>query len=181
MKLRPTLRTDRLVLRPFALSDASEVQRLAGDEAVASTTSNVPHPYEDGMAEAWIGTHQGRFEKGELVNFAITLAGDGSLVGAIGLIIRADNDRAALGYWIGKPYWNSGYCTEAARAVLRYGFEELGLHRIHASHLARNPASGRVMEKLGMTREGLLRQHVKKRGVFEDNVEYGILKSEYRP
>ena len=95
MRLRPTLRTNRLVLRPFALSDASDVQRLAGDEAVASTTGNIPHPYEDGMAEEWIGTHQERFEKGELVNFAITLAEDGSLVGAIGLIIRADNDRAA--------------------------------------------------------------------------------------
>ena len=77
------------------------------------------------------------------------------------------------------PYWKQGYCTEAARAVLRYGFETRGLNRIGARHLARNPASGRVMQKLGMHYEGTRRQHVLKWGVFEDIVLYAILKSEY--
>src|SRR5262252_1209729 len=71
MKERPTLETTRLILRPFTLGDARDVQRLAGDREVASTTLNVPHPYEDGMAEQWIGTHQEKYERGELVNFAI--------------------------------------------------------------------------------------------------------------
>ena len=88
-------------------------------------------------------------------------------------------DRAELGYWIDRPYWNQGYCTEAGRAVLWYGFTELNLNRIHAYHLSRNPASGRVMQKLGMTREGLLRQHAKKWGKYEDIVEYGLVRQDW--
>jgi [ribosomal protein S5]-alanine N-acetyltransferase len=84
-----------------------------------------------------------------------------------------------LGYWIGKPYWGRGFCTEAARAVLRYAFTELGLNRVHAYHFHHNPASGRVLQKIGMTHEGLLRQHVKKWGQFIDNELYSILRSEF--
>jgi ribosomal-protein-alanine N-acetyltransferase len=179
MKERPTLETTRLILRPFTWGDARDVQRLAGDREVASTTLNVPHPYEDGMAEQWIGTHQEKYERGELVNFAIVRRVDNALLGAIGLRITQQHTHAELGYWIGQPYWNAGYCTEAAHAVVAYGFEGLGLHRIHASHMTRNPASGRVMQKIGMYYEGCLRQHINKWGVFEDLAIYGILQSEY--
>jgi RimJ/RimL family protein N-acetyltransferase len=181
MKERPTLETTRLILRPFTLGDARDVQRLAGDREIASTTLNVPHPYEDGMAEQWIGTHQEKYERGELVNFAIVRRVDNALIGAIGLRINQQHTHAELGYWIGKPYWNTGYGTEAARAVVAYGFERCGLHRIHASHLTRNPASGRVLQKIGMRYEGCLRQHVNKWEVFEDLALYGILQSEYSP
>ncbi|MCI2424905.1 GNAT family N-acetyltransferase [Candidatus Acetothermia bacterium] len=176
MNERPTIVTERLLLRPFELSDAPDVQRLAGDKAIADTTLNIPHPYEDGMAEEWILTHQPKFEAGELVNFAIVLRTTGKLIGAIGLAIVRRFERAELGYWIGKPYWNNGYCTEAGRAVLRYSFSVLKLNRVHASHLTRNPASGRVMQKIGMTREGCARQHVKRWDRFEDLELYGILR-----
>jgi RimJ/RimL family protein N-acetyltransferase len=179
MKERPILETPRLILRPFTLSDARDVQHLAGDREIASTTLNVPHPYEDGMAEQWIGTHQEKYERGELVNFAIVRRADNALLGAIGLRITQQHAHAELGYWLGKPYWNAGYCTEAAHVVVAYGFERLGLQRIHASHMTRNPASGRVMQKLGMRYEGCLRQHVNKWEVFEDLALYGILQSEY--
>jgi RimJ/RimL family protein N-acetyltransferase len=179
MKQQATLQTERLILRPFAMADARDVHRLAGDRAIADTTLNVPHPYQDGMAEQWIATHQPEFEAGELANFAVVLRGTGELVGAIGLMIHRRFDRAELGYWIGRPYWKQGYCTEAGRAVLAYGFTELNLNRIHASYLSRNPASGRVMEKLGMTREGVLRQHVKKWDRFEDLELFAILKQEW--
>ena len=180
MALQPTLTSDRLLLRPFTLADAPVVQRLAGDRDIASTTLNIPHPYEDGMAETWIGGHQERFDKGELASFAVVLR-DGTLIGAIGLHIDQQHERAELGYWIGKPYWGQGYCTEAGRAVVHYGLETLGLNRIQARHLARNPASGRVMQKIGMRYEGYLRQHVIKWGVLEDIELYAILKSEYIP
>ena len=117
--------------------------------------------------------------EGELVNFAIVRRADNALLGAIGLRINQQHTHAELGYWIGQPYWNAGYCTEAAHAVVAYGFEGLKLHRIHASHMTRNPASGRVMQKIGMHYEGCLRQHVKKCEVFEDLALYGILQSEY--
>ncbi|MDH4136505.1 MAG: GNAT family N-acetyltransferase [Anaerolineae bacterium] len=179
MAERPELTTERLLLRPFTLADALVVRRLAGARDIASTTLNIPHPYEDGMAEEWISTHQQKFERGELINFAIVLRNHGRLIGAIGLVINQQHESAELGYWIGKPYWGNGYCTEAAKAVLHYGFTVLGLNRIHASHFSRNLASGRVMEKIGMKYEGCSRQHVKKWGVFEDLKWYAILKSEY--
>jgi ribosomal-protein-alanine N-acetyltransferase len=177
---QPEIRTERLLLRPFALADAPIVQRLAGDREIAATTLNIPHPYEDGMAEEWIDSHPERFAKGEGVTFAVVRWPADTLIGAIGLGISGQHQHAELGYWIGKPYWNDGYCTEAAGAVLRYGFAELGLNRIYAQHMGRNPASGRVMEKVGMQYEGCLRQHFKKWGVFEDVRRYGILRSEYR-
>jgi RimJ/RimL family protein N-acetyltransferase len=115
-----------------------------------------------------------------LANFALVLRRSNELIGAIGLRVEAQHARAELGYWVGLRYWGQGYCTEAGYAVLDYGFNTLGLARIHASHFTRNPASGRVMQKLGMRHEGSLRQHVRKRDVFEDLEIYAILRSEFR-
>ena len=179
MKKRLQFETKRLFLRPFELSDAPRVKELAGDKAIADTTLTIPHPYEDGMAEEWISTHQPRFEAGELVNYAITLKSTQELIGAIGLAINKRFNRAELGYWIGKGYWNNGYCTEAAKVMLEYGFSKLDLHKITATHITRNSASGNVMRKLGMRKEGCFREHVIKWEKFEDVVSYGILRKDY--
>src|SRR5918992_1638110 len=180
MKRYPRLQTERLVLRGFTQKDASDVQRLAGEWEVARTLLSVPHPYEDGMAEEWISGHRSAFERGEGVNFAILLRERGELCGSIGLLINSRDANAELGYWIGVPYWGQDYATEAAREVVRYGFEELGLHRIYAAHFGNNPASGRVLRKIGMTYEGTRREHHRKWGDYEDRVEYGLLVSEWR-
>lgn len=184
---QPSLYTARLRLRPLVSDDAPDVQRLAGDAAVASTTLNVPHPYLDGMAEGWIATLDDAFADDQIVTFGIVVRDDGDesdargvLVGTIALRLELDDARADLGYWIGVPHWRHGYATEAVRAVLKYGFDTLRLHRIHASHLTRNPASGRVMQKAGMTLEGVQRGHVLKYGVFEDLAKYGILRTDPR-
>jgi RimJ/RimL family protein N-acetyltransferase len=95
----------------------------------------------------------------------------------MGLVIEGKFRRAELGYWIGRPYWGNGYCTEAGQAILEYGFQALNLNRIHAYHFKRNPASGRVMQKFGMKHEGTSPQHIMKWGVFEDVELYGILRS----
>lgn len=181
MTEQPTLASPRLVLRPFGPGDAAEVRRLAGDRAVAATTLHVPHPYEPGMAEEWIGRHQPGFARGDIAIFAITDRDTGALMGSIGLTIHAQQQRAELGYWIGTEFWGRGYCTEAARAVLAYAFGPLGLRRVHACHMGSNPASGRVMEKLGMTREGRRRAHIRKWDRVEDAVDYGILREEFDP
>ncbi|UCE04405.1 MAG: GNAT family N-acetyltransferase [bacterium] len=174
------LQTNRLILRLFTLEDAPAVQRLAGEKDIAATTLHIPHPYEDGMAEEWIGKHQEEYEKGEQVTFAIVHREEKYLVGAIGLSgIREEHERAEIGYWIGKPYWNQDYCTEAVKAVLQYSFDVLKLNRVYARHFKRNPASGRVMQKVGMKYEGCLRQHFKKWGNFEDSEMYGILREEF--
>lgn len=176
----PALRTARLVLRPFTMADAAAVQRLAGASEVASTTLNIPHPYEDGMAEAWIASHAPAFTRNELAVLAISFP-DRALIGAISLRLEPLHRRAELGYWVGVPFWGQGYATEAAQAVLAFGFETLGLNRIYATHLLRNPASGRVMEKIGMRCEGTNRQHVWKDDRFEDLVRYAILSCDPRP
>ncbi len=177
--VQPTLRTERLVLRPFQLSDAGTVQQLAGERSIADTTAVIPHPYLDGVAEAWIATHEKAFADGVAAHFALTLLEGGELIGAIGLHIVPEHGRAELGYWIAVPHWGRGYATEAARAVVAFGFESLNLHRIQASHITRNPASGRVLEKAGMKFEGIRRHAFKKWDAYEDLAGYAILDAEW--
>ncbi len=178
---RPTLTTERLILRPFARADAARVQQLAGAHEIADMTGHIPHPYPDGAAEEWIATHETNWAHSETATFAIVRRDTGELMGAIGLTVEPQNRCAELGYWLGTPYWNCGYTTEAARAVIRFAFEKLNLNRVYASHFARNPASGRVMQKCGMQHEGTLRQHFVRWDNPEDLVCYGILKSEWVP
>ena len=175
----PVLETARLRLRPYALADAPKVQRLAGEKAVAATTASLPHPYPDGAAAVWIATHAAKWADHEEMIFAITLKGSGEMLGAIGLVLSPAHEKAELGYWMGLPYWNKGYASEAARAVIDCGFRSLGLNRIQAHHMAVNPASGRVMEKAGMTREGVSPQALKKTGQFHDLVFYGVLRRDW--
>jgi len=172
-----TLRTQRLLLRPFSIVDAPRVQHFAGAREVYATTLNIPHPYADGLAELWIASHVVQFNSGKGATFAITLAEDGELVGAIGLGVQPQHQRAELGYWVGVPYWNRGYCTEAAVAVIRYGFDELGLHKITSRHLAGNYASERVMVKAGMRKEGELVDEICKDGAFRTLGVYGLVKA----
>ena len=174
MRTLPTIHAERLVLRPFLLSDAAIVQHLAGNRDVADTTLSIPHPYADGMAESWIATHQGAWTRHEESTLAITEQ-DAGLVGAITLRIQLPQRRAELGYWIGAPFWGRGYATEAAKAMIAFGFGKLSLQRIFAHHMVRNPASGRVMAKAGMAHEGTLRRHFYRWGVAEDIAVWGIL------
>ena len=175
MEKQPILVTDRLLLRSFDLADAPEVQRLAGDYAVAATTL-LPYPYPAGLAGIWIASLREGIDRGDVAAFAVTLAPAGRLIGGVRLQIDGENARGELGFWVGRPFWGRGYATEAARAVIEYGFSVLNLHRIYAMHFSRNPASGRVMEKCGMVHEGRFREHVRKWGVFEDVDLRGILR-----
>lgn len=176
----PTLETERLILRPFELSDAADVQRYAGDYEVAKMTTNIPHPYEDGMAEEWIGTHEKKFVENSELTLAITHKQENYLIGAIGLVhIEKEHQHAEMGYWIGKPFWGKGYCTEAARAMLDYSFNSVNLNRVYANHMVHNPASGKVMQKIGMKYEGRLRKHFNKWGEYVDIDIYGILREEF--
>ncbi|GAC1436877.1 MAG: GNAT family protein [Chloroflexota bacterium] len=171
----PTLRTDRLLLRPFTPRDAPTVRLLAGAAEVAATTLHIPHPYPAGAAEAWIDGHAEAAAAGRAMTWAIARDAGSAVLGAIGIHPVAAHNRAEIGYWLGVPYWGQGYMTEAARRVVAFGFEEIGLHRVQATCLPRNKASSRVMEKAGMTYEGLLRGYVRKAGVYEDLAMYAVL------
>lgn len=166
--------TARLFLEPITPEDADGIRLLAGDEAVARSALNIPHPFEEGMAEAWIGGL-----KPDDVVLAIRQKGKDSIIGMIGLIRDEVNESAELSYWIGRPYWGRGFAGEAAMAVVEYGFRSLGLNRIFATTLGRNAPSIRVLEKAGFTPEGCLRSHVKHWGQFEDLLYHGLLRKEY--
>jgi len=177
---QPTQATTRLRLRPFVAADAGRVAELAGARHVADTTIAIPHPYPVRTAEQWIASHPRAWEEDRAAHFAICLLPHGPLIGGISLrdIDRA-HYQAELGVWIGKPWWGNGYATEAASALLELAFGLLGLNRVHAHHMARNPASGHVLERAGFQREGLLRQRVLKWGRFEDVVLLAILRSDW--
>lgn len=177
---RPTLTTERLILRPFVQEDAVEVTRVVSDRRIADTTLNIPHPYDESVAEGWIGTHADAAERDEALTLAVTERASGAIVGAVALTIARAHRRAELGYWIAVEHWGRGYATEAARAMLDHGFGALDLTRVVAHCLTRNPGSWRVMEKLGMQREGRLREHVVKWDVPEDIWIYGLLRDEWR-
>ena len=147
--IQPDLKTERLLLRRFRLDDASTVQRLAGNINVSKMTLNIPYPYKQGMAEEWISSHQESRESKTGISYAIVKLDNNKLLGTVSLV-RLDGSEGELGYWIGQPYWGLGYCTEAAEELIRYSFQKLGLKKIVAEHLLANPASGKVMEKVGM-------------------------------
>jgi [ribosomal protein S5]-alanine N-acetyltransferase len=176
---QPLLETPRLTLRPFVRADAPDIQRYVSDRDVAAMTLTIPHPYPDGAAEAWIATHAEKYAAGRVASFAITERDSRALVGAIGLHAEPPHNRAELGYWIAKPFWGRGYATEAAEAIIGFGFETLRLNKIHAAYFTKNPASARVIEKVGMTYEGHLREHDLKWGVYEDIKVHAILAREW--
>jgi ribosomal-protein-alanine N-acetyltransferase len=174
------LRTTRLLLRSFERKDIPAIARLAGAREVAATTTNIPHPYTEDDARNFLAYGQEELRAGRSAIFAITILKEGNLCGAVGLTINPLQQRAELGYWIGIPFWRRGFATEAASTVLAFGFETLGLHRIHASHFAGNIASRRVLEKIGMRHEGCSRDHVRKWDRFIDLENYGLLAEEFR-
>jgi len=175
------LETSRLVLRPLIVDDAPAIARLAGRREIADTTLAIPHPYSEEQARVWLSSQAGADNtKPRHIIFAATLKSDGQLIGAIGLHnVDQEHALAEMGFWIGVEFWGRGYATEGAARVVRFAFEELNLNRVFACYMVRNPASGRVLEKVGMKREGLLRQRVRKWGVFEDIILLAILRQDW--
>jgi len=173
--MQKNLKTKRLLLRAFTLKDVDDVINLAGDKEIAKTTLSIPHPYTRDDAIKWIKSHKIKYNEGTLLSYAITLINTKELIGCVALRIEKNNNIAELVYWIGKKYWNNGYCTEASKILIDTGFNELKLHKIYAAYFNINPASGKVMEKLGMNYEGCLKKHIKKWNNYYDLICYGIL------
>ena len=139
-----TLSTERLLLRPLQDSDAAMIAQLAGEWQVASKTGRIPYPYELSMAAEFIRCSQQNRAKEVL--FAVCLR-NGDLVGCVGASL--DGDSAELGYWLGIAYWGQGFATEAAQALVQYVLSLPNTRQMTSSHLLSNPASGRVLTKLG--------------------------------
>lgn len=145
----PVLETKRLALRAARLEDAKAVAALANDRRIAENTARIPYPYKLADAEQFIA---GASKKGEAA-YLVTLR-DGTIVGACGLMFRED-DAPEIGYWLGVPYWNKGYATEALHALIDYAFTDLTHDAVQAGARVTNPASRRVLEKCGFQWTGV--------------------------
>ncbi len=148
----PVLETERLILRAPRRADVKAITLLAGDHRIAENTSRIPHPYRTDDAEQFLACTNRR--PGE-ATFAVTVANE--LIGLCAVEMRRDVHE--IGYWIGVPFWGSGYATEAARAMIDYAFGRLGHETLEAGARCNNPASRRVLEKCGFqwTAVGLYR------------------------
>ncbi len=175
----PELHTPRLLLRAFALADVPHLVALAGNYEVAKNTLNIPHPYTVDDARRWVQLTQENAAQQAGYAFALEVKATGAFVGGAGLTLARQFDRAEAGYWLGQPYWGQGLMSEALAALLSYGFGPLGLNKIYATHIPENPASGQVMRKNGMIKEGELRQHTKRDGLYHDLVQYRLTRAEY--
>lgn len=175
-----TLFTERLTLRPPRLGDAGDITRLLQERRVVEMLSVVPWPYERAHAEEWLEQVAADQAEGRFEVFLILLRESGETIGVIGLHPAANGLWAHFGYWLGIDSWGQGYMTEALREILRRGFEDLGLRRIEAYHFAHNPASGRVMQKAGLVREGLQKLRAERFGELHDRVIYGITDEDWQ-
>ena len=171
------LKTERLLLRPFRLEDVNDVFEYARDPEWAKyLLQRIPQPYTREDAEEFLaGAVLTSWETNPL--FAIVL--DSKVIGGINLRIGETDEIASLGYSIAQPHWGKGLVPEAAQAVIDWGFKQYGLTKIYATADLRNKRSHRVMEKLGMAREGVLRSHRKGREERVDEVYYGLLREEW--
>jgi len=144
-------RTDRLLLRPGWGEDAAALARAIADEAIVRNLATAPWPYSVAEAEAFLASPRDPI----LPSFLITerTAAAPRLIGACGLG-RRPSGAVELGYWIARPHWNQGFATEAGLALIAIA-RTLGLARLEASHFIDNPASGRVLDKLGFVPTGL--------------------------
>ncbi|MED4015133.1 GNAT family N-acetyltransferase [Sutcliffiella cohnii] len=170
-----TISTERLVLRLFQKSDAETVAKLCNNYNIYKNTLYLPYPYSVEDALSWIERHYNNFISDKAYEFAITDKGDGKLLGAIALSNNQPFQHGELAYWIGEEFWGNGYATEAAQAIIQFAFAEKGYHKVFARYFDSNPASGKVLQKIGMKEEGILIDHVKKENQFVDLVYYGII------
>ncbi len=171
--------TPRLVLRAPTEADAPRIEVCCGPREMAMMLLRSPHPYPPGAALEFVRAARGRWEKGDGVTFVAEPRDGGAIVACAGLEIAAEHRNAELGYWVAMECWGEGYATEAARAVVDIAFERLDLRRVHAGHYAHNPASGRVLAKLGFRHEGVRPKHVRRLGEFVDLVLMGLLREDW--
>jgi [ribosomal protein S5]-alanine N-acetyltransferase len=181
MLSQSTLETNRLLLRPLTHLDTPSIQCFASVREIADTMISIPHPYPDGEAERYVSRQILEFELEHSFAFVIQRKSENLFCGVIEIRdIEREHSQAELSFWLAVEMWGNGYMSEALKPMLRFGFEDLDLNRLYAYHMVRNPGSGKVLQKNGFTEEGVLRQRVRKWGVFEDVKLWAILRKDWR-
>lgn len=176
----PMLETPRLILRKMAMTDAQDMYDYSSDPEVSRHVLWDAHRSVQ-ESRAYLRYILRQYRYNEPSSWGIELRETGRLIGTIGFMWwNKDNRSAEIGYSLSRAHWNHGYMTEALREVIDFGFNEMALHRIEAQHETTNPASGRVMEKVGMRKEGVLRGRLYNKGRYVDVALYAILRGDKR-
>ena len=174
-----TIETERLILRRFTLEDAADMYRnWASDPEVTAyltwQTHRDPKETVEILSE-WVAA----YEQGDFFNWAMVHKESGEVIGNVSVVkLDEEVNAAEMGYCMGRAYWGRGLMPEALRATMTYLFDEVGVDRIAAKHDVRNPKSGRVMEKAGMRREGVLRLSCKSNAGVGDAVCYAMIRAD---
>lgn len=169
------LETERLILRPVTVKDAEDVYEYGSDPETVKYVFNIYKSLEEAQ-----GRILDYFVKDPLGKFGIELKSSHKLIGTIDFRLDTPDLKAEIGYAIGRNYWGNGYVPEAATRLLQLGFEELGLKRINALHCSENLKSGRVMQKIGMQKEGVLHNNSRLKGRTVDDVIYAITDEQWQ-
>ncbi len=182
MRIGPevVLNTERLVLRPTCADDLGDFVRVGSSLEVARNTGTFPHPFTREFASERLQKHRKSLEDGTGVCFAIRLRSTGAGIGTTGFFgFSREHGLAEVGYVIDPEHWGMGYATESLRAVVRHAFEDWGIRKLSACYFADNPASGRVLEKVGFVREGVRRKHLVRFGECRDDCMMALLRDEW--
>ena len=163
-----------LSLRSIDENDIEDIARLANDRDIAKATATLPYPYTISDAETWL-SYVNRTDSEHV--FAIV--SKKLFVGVIGLVLEAENNRAELGYWLGKQYWNQGIASAAVQMILEVAFGVLKVNKVYAQAFGANIASHKVLEKNGFVREGCLKEHFVRMGETQDVMYYGLKMANY--
>ena len=175
----PTLETERLILRKMALDDAEDMFEYASDPEVAKYTGWNTHQSVK-ETRFFLNTVVKRYKNREITDWGIVHKGDAKFIGTCGFAeCHLSDSRAEIGYALSQKYWRQGYMSEAIAAVIDFGFRTMNLNRVEASCKVENIASSRVMEKVGMQFEGILREHKFIKGQYWDLKIYSILRQEF--
>ncbi|MDW7690934.1 GNAT family N-acetyltransferase [Flammeovirgaceae bacterium SG7u.111] len=176
------LHTERLILQEISWEDLNEIHRLHSTPEVDEfNTLGIPQNLEETrvIITPWITCQASSPRK--LYTWKVILKESGEFLGLAGLTLSQDKYHMGEIYYKLLPtYWGKGYATEASKAMVKAGFDEFGLHKIDAGVATANTKSARVLEKIGMTREGLRRKILPIRGQWVDNYHYGILEDDPR-
>ena len=179
MKEFPNLKTRRLELRKIQLTDISTLIEYVNHKSISDNVLNIPFPYKEEDAIFRMNFILEGYKNKNRFVFAITLKKENGLIGEIGLHLDKDHNRAEMGFWLAEPFRKMGICTEAAGRLLKFGFEELALHKIIATHYLDNKASGKVLSNSGMVKEGELKDHYKNGDMYLSVVQYRMTLEEY--
>ena len=175
----PELKTPRLRLRRLTMGDAGDIYRYSRDPEVARHVLWDAHR-SIGDSRAYLRYMLHRYRAHEPASWGIEELSTGRIIGTIGFMwIQQDNAAAEVGYSLARDCWNRGFMTEALGAVIQYGFDSMNLNRIEAQHETTNPASGAVMRKCHMCKEGTLRSRLFNKGKYVDVDLYAILRRDF--